>query len=524
MGLRAVLGLGLSVWLAGASAMEVLSDEQMGEVSGAGVGFFLDQFYYDQGSATARVTGLKDGQGNPLQIDFERAYIKGEGSQRGAVDAEATIGTPLHPFTLKVVSGAAAPTLPAGTQALQLHTPTYTDPLNDTQQYGMWAYYQGCLYGEPGCTDANKAVAAVQAQLDLLQATSSALLAKYQAVGFMTLKQDIDADMVLVNQKKQLVETRTVTYQAARDTFNSTYAAAPSSYQGGLIWYNKPAQGETYYCSVFGCPQAVKNYNNSIDPYNTASTELFDAQKQLGEAWNVKRYAGSLTLSQRVSDYNEFSALCGVPTAQSPTCASGSIKKTENGKQVVVLVASALQSGGTRVKGLDIGVEATFNLPSVAYSADGNGNIVKGATTSRTDFLSINLEGFTLNGAYLNLWGDSAGLQGEASLQMYADKLVIGVCRNCTDANRAVAKNLYFDINLGQASLQPLNLSVLAEGDLGLSLPGVTWANHQAFYQQVPKSNVSIGNLNIGGVDLGSQVVRGMRVDYLNMRTVNLPR
>ena len=79
-------------------------------------------------------------------------------------------------------------------------------------------------------------------------------------------------------------------------------------------------------------------------------------------------------------------------------------------------------------------------------------------------------------------------------------------------------------LNLGQASLQPLNLSVLSGGELRLSLPSVTWNNHQAFYQQVPKSNISVGNLSLGGVDLGSQVVRGMRVDYLDMRTVNLPR
>lgn len=523
MSLRALLGLSLSLWCVGAAAMQVLSDEQMGEVSGAGVGFFIDQFYYDQGTASARVTGVKDSQGSPLQIDFERAYIKGEGSQRGAVDTEATLGTPLHPFTLGVVSGAAAPTLPAGKQALQLKTPTYSDPLNDTHQYGMWAYYQGCLYGEPGCTDPNKAVGVVQAQLDLLQGTRSALLAKYQTVGFLTLKQDIDADMVLVNQRKQVVEARTVTFQAARDTFNSTYDAAPGSYRGGLITYNKPAKGETYFCSVFGCPQAVRAYNNSIDPFNTSSTALFEAQKQLGEAWNVERYGG-LTLTQRLGDYTEFSILCGAPSAQSPTCVGGSIKSTEDGKQVVTVVAATLQAGGTRVKGLDVGIEATFSLPSVAYSKDGNGNIVKGATTTRRDFFSINLEGFTLNGAYLNLWGDSAGLQGEASLQAYADKLVIGGCRNCTDGNRAVAKNLYFDINLGHASLQPLSFSVLADGELRLFLPGVTWANHQAFYQQVPKSNISVGNLNIGGVDLGSQVVRGIRVDYLNMRTVNLPR
>ena len=92
----------------------------------------------------------------------------------------------------------------------------------------------------------------------------------------------------------------------------------------------------------------------------------------------------------------------------------------------------------------------------------------------------------------------------------------------CSGEGRSTSSD--HSLVLGQASLQPLNLSVLSGGELRLSLPSVTWNNHQAFYQQVPKSNISVGNLSLGGVDLGSQVVRGMRLDYLDIRTVNLPR
>lgn len=502
-----------------AAAMEALDDRELGEISGAGVGFFLDNFYYDQGSASAQVSGIKDSQGNALTIDFERAYIKGTGSQRGALDSEAQLGTPLHPFTLKVVSGAAAPTLPSGTQALQLKTPTWSDPLNDTHQYGLWSYYQGCLYGEAGCTDPTRAQTAIDSELGGLEANRDAILARYQSVGFLTLKSGIDQDMQLVEQRRAEVAVETSDVQGAYGTMETRYAAAPATAD---LFYPKPDFGEKYGCGNICINSAARAYNSSVDAYQTQLDELAAAQKALGEAWSVER--DGYTLNQRVTDYDEFTSLCGAPTAESPTCVVGRIQKTRDNRTTVTLVATTLQSGGTRVKGLDVGVEATFNLPSVAYSDDGNGNIVAGATTTRSDFFSINLEGFTLNGAYLNLWGDSSGLQGEASLQMYADKLVIGACRTCTDANRAVAKNLYFDINLGQASLQPLTLSVLADGELSLFLPSVTWDNHQAFYQQVSKSNVSIGNLNIGGVDLGSQVVRGMRVDYLNLRTVNLPR
>lgn len=508
----------LLLWPGLVTAMQALDDEALGQISGAGVGFFLDHFYYDQGSASAQVSGIKDSQGNGLTIDFERAYIKGEGSQRGSLDAEAQLGTPLHPFSLKVVSGAAAATLPSGTQALQLHTPTWSDPLNDTHQYGLWSYYQGCLYGEAGCTDPSLAQGAIDSELNGLEASRDAILARYQGVGFLTLKNGIDQDMQVVEQRRAQVAVETSDVQGAYGTMQTRYAAAPA--WDGL--FQKPAFGEKYGCGSVCLTSAARAYNSSVDGYQQQLDELAAAQKALGEAWSVER--DGYTLNQRVTDYDEFTGLCGAPSAEAPTCAVGRIQKTKDNRTSLTLVATSLENGGVRVKGLDIGVESTFTLPSVAYSQDANGNIVKGATSSRSDFFSIHLEGFTLNGAYLNLWGDSVGVQGEASLQMYADKLVIGACRSCTDSHRAVAKNLYFDLNLGQASLQPLNLSVQADGELGLYLPGVTWANHQAFYQQVPKSNVSIGNLSIGGVDLGSQVVRGMRVDYLNLRTVSLPR
>ncbi|MGQ7959232.1 hypothetical protein ACUTAF_16225 [Pseudomonas sp. SP16.1] len=502
-----------------ATAMQALDDGELSQVSGAGVGFFLDQFYYDQGSATAQLSGIKDSQGNPLTVDFERSYVKGEGSQRGTLDSPAQLGTPLHPFSLRVGGTELAPTLPGGTQALQLRTPSWSDPLNDTHQYGLWAYYQGCLYGEPGCTDPTLAQTAIDQELGGLEARRDEILARYQSVGFLTLQSGIEQDMQVVNQRRALVNQETSEVQSAYGTMETRYAAAPAT--ADLIW-PKPDFGEKYGCGDVCINSAARAYNSSVDAYQTQLDELAAAQKSLAEAWNVERHG--YTLDQRVTDFDEFSGLCGVPGAESPSCVLGRIQKTKDNRTVLTLVATTLQAGGTRAKGLDVGIEATFSLPSVAYSTDGNGDIVKGATTTRSDFFSINLEGFTLNGAYLSIWGDSGGLQGEASLQMYADKLVIGGCRDCTDARRAVAKNLYFDINLGHAGLQPLNLAVQADGELRLFLPAVTWANHQAFYQQVPKSNISIGNLSLGGVDLGSQVVRGMRLDYLNLRSVNLPR
>ena len=524
--------LALAVLVSGsAGAMQAMSEDELGAVSGAGIGFFVDGFLYDQNTATAQVGGLKDSAGKAVTIDVTRGYIKGEGSRRGQDDVLASVGSPLHPFTLGVVSGSAAANLPVGQQALQLKTPTYSDPLNDTRQFGLWAYYQGCVYGEVGCASANTAVTRINTENAVLQAERTALQTKYQAVGFLTLKAGMNADKVLVDQRQVVVNTKTSQAVVATNNFNARYNSAPGSYVGGLITYNKPAQGETYYCSVFGCPQAVKDYNNSIDPYKTAQGELSTAQKSLSEAWGVKR--NGVTLTQRYADYDAFIALCGVPTQESPSCTDGSIAQGQADQVIVGGVASALNSGGKRVKGLDIGLETTFTVPSVAYGANG----AAGATTNRKDYFNVYVHGLTLHGSYLDIWGDNQGMQAEASLQFYINQFDLDGCKPsvCQDGSRAIGKNVYFDLNLGNAKYQPLNFKMDANGEINLSLPGVTWANHEAFYANVQKSNISVGNLSFGNgytaqnvarprTDVGAQIVQGMRLDYFEFKSANLPR
>ena len=74
-----------------------------------------------------------------------------------------------------------------------------------------------------------------------------------------------------------------------------------------------------------------------------------------------------------------------------------------------------------------------------------------------------------------------------------------------------------------------------ANGEVNLSLPAVTWANHAAFYSNVQKSNISVGNLSFGNghdvngvarprTDVGAQIVQGMRLDYFEFKSTNLPR
>lgn len=503
-----------------ALGMKALDDDQLEEVSGAGLGFFIDGFSYDQAAATAKISGVKNSANQDVQVDITGAYIKGAGSQRGTLDTKAYLGTPMHPFTLGPVKYKTGLNIPANQEALQLMTPTWTDPINDTHKFGLWSYYQGCLYGDAGCTNPAQATNKINAELGALKTQRDTLLSAYSS-NMVSLKSGIDADMVVVNQREVQVDAAQVTQKTNYSSMNTRYTAAPEQVCG--LWcVDRPSLGTKYDCGILAACNnntAVKNYNASVDTYNSSTENLTAAQQNLSAAWNVSR--NGISLSQRASDYDKFVQLCGAQGGSATTCVSGTITRTEKNVSTVQLVAGAMQnSSGTRIQGLDIGIATKFTLPSTAYNSNGTA----GATTTRTDFFSIALENFTLNGSYLNLWGDAAGLKASMSLQMYADKLVIAGCENCADTNKAVAKNVYFDLNLGDANYQPATLSVASNGDLVLNAPGVTWANHDAFYQNVQKSNISIGNLNISGTDVGSQAIRGLRIDYLNVRTVNLPR
>ncbi len=512
-------------WSNLALSMEELSETELGKISGAGVGFFVDNFLYDQAGATAQIGGLKDSAGNAVNINITKGYIKGEGSSRGANDVVANVGSPAHPFILDVATSGEVPTLPTGKQALRLRTPTYTDPLNDTRQYGLWSFYQGCVYGEAGCASANTAVTNINAEIQALTASKNALVTKYSN-NFVALKSGINTDMQAVNTQQANVNTERTQVAAAYNSMEAAYQNAPATWS----IYRKPELGQKYDCGfcIWPTPSSITTYNSSVDSWNNEQQQLSAAQQALSQAW-AKTDANGVTLNQRVVDYELFVSLCGIQSGSSTTCTSGSIADGESNKIVVNGVAVALNNGGQRVKGLDLGLETQFSLPSYAYDANG---VRAASPTTRNDFFNLYVEGLTLHGSYLNLWGGASGMQGEADLQLFINRIALDGCQpgTCTDANRAIVKNVYMDLSLGHATYQPLTFKMDSRGEVNLSLQGPTWSNYQAFYQNVPKSTIAIGNVSFGNgagnapTNVGAQIVQGMRIDYLDFKSTSLPR
>lgn len=102
--------------------------------------------------------------------------------------------------------------------------------------------------------------------------------------------------------------------------------------------------------------------------------------------------------------------------------------------------------------------------------------------------------------------------------------------RGCSDANRAIVKNVYMDLRLGHATYQPLAFKMDSRGEINLSLPGPTWSNYQAFYQNVPKSTIAVGNVSFGNsvgnapTNVGAQNRAGDAHRYLDFKSTSLPR
>lgn len=489
-----------------AQAMQPLNESQMREVSGAGVGFYVDNLMHDQNEAVTEITGMTDSRDKPVTVKISNTYIKGMNSNRGELNTKANIGDIDHPFTLTVGQPNNNASTPPRQTVLKVTSPHWSDPSNNSKLFGIWAYYQGCLYGETGCYDPTIAVNNIDNEIARQHQERDRLNDRYASIGYFGLKIGIDVDMTTVRYRQSTLVSRT-------DAARSAYSEMEQAYLA--LGNNTVKLGE--YVSCIFCSTEARVYNQSINRYEQRVTEMTEAQKSLSVAWNTER--NGYTLTQRVQDYEAYVSLCGTPDTANG-CNGGRIESLVNDRKVIQIVADAMRDEANQNKNLDIGMETQISAPTVLYTDRGQ---VIGEINSTTP-LTLALERVTFDNSYINLWSEDNKLKAEAGLQLYMDKMIIGGCNNCTDDARAVMKNVYVDLNLGHGVYQPLTIETTNENNLQMSLPSVTWENHQAFYENVPKSNIAIGNMTMSGKDLGSQVLRGIRIDYMNARTHNLPR
>ena len=104
--MRVLLGMVL-LQAAVASAMEPMSDQELSDVQGAGLGFVLDQVLLDGSDAQIVINDITDDQGVNVPISVSNLYLGAAGSNKGSDLNPVTIGSLDHPFELELEKGEA---------------------------------------------------------------------------------------------------------------------------------------------------------------------------------------------------------------------------------------------------------------------------------------------------------------------------------------------------------------------------------------------------------------------------------
>ncbi len=88
-----------------AVAMEPLSDQELSDVQGAGLGFVLDQVLLDGSGAQIVINDITNDQGQNVPISLKNLYLGAAGSNKGGNLNPVTIGSLDHPFELELAKG-----------------------------------------------------------------------------------------------------------------------------------------------------------------------------------------------------------------------------------------------------------------------------------------------------------------------------------------------------------------------------------------------------------------------------------
>jgi len=557
-----------------------LDDQELSTATGEGLGFALEDFMLDSESATLSITGIKSSAGDEIDIDWTSLYIMGEGSQEGTSPVAANIGSYLNPYVIRTVRGSYGldvndpnyneryAQVGNDLALLEFATESFESDLQSSEIFGVFSYYQGCVWGEAGCNDLNDvgangiAVTAINDEVNGLLSDRNDITSIYNSanVSFVQLENAIDSHYTnSILPQLGVIESEQADFDAAVAELNARYDPMADAFNAFDAAYpdNECVLGED--CSnadancgwSSACASSRDNYNDAFsywddqrgvrqDEYN----ELIAARQELDRIKSDPAEFGTAGVSyiQAVEDLDEFKVLCGFEKSFT-ACTDGVIARKEKTAEGVENVSVALFNGAARRNGLDIGASFQFELNAV----DANG-----VTSPRTDYLDINMKGVFVDGTAIRLWAapDAQGddeINGELRLNFFAKELDISVCDPNVCDNNATAKeastlnldNLLIVLNLGYGEIQPMRFAATADGNFEFELTkpnpearGIDTNNQDAmqgfyedYYADAPKSFISVSDVRIGNganASLGGITVDGLRAQYLKVTSRDL--
>ena len=160
--------------------------------------------------------------------------------------------------------------------------------------------------------------------------------------------------------------------------------------------------------------------------------------------------------------------------------------------------------------------------------------------------LNFNVESAVFDGSYVRLWGDGASskMAAEFRLNFYTPQLEISTCSQANQGCTSSIKMQDFELELALGhTFQPLYIGAdnvtggmtieiakithqyLSDIDLTTGLSNGTSTGDEAFtffsdYYSNPeyRSNIIIGDLDIGGTSLGSSKIEGILIQHLDVK------
>lgn len=516
--------------IASYAELQTMSDAELSDATGEGLGLALEDFAFSTSDATATLTGIENSNNEEIEAQWTDFYIYGEGSNYGSEKVLTDIGSYLNPWVFQTVRGGSGPEYMAignDVALLELKADSYSNPLQNSGDFILHSRYQGCIWGEAGCGASGgaspfDAVTAIDSQISDYGAEYTELVNAYDssyggAVSSTLLAEAEAAQSVggVIYEQQQVIADKQVVladaireYEAANPgEYTAAKALAGDEFKQVGVLYAETDQsvevGEKYSCGLFGlsCTSEERSYNNQVDDWQDAAAEVGDieenwqdenlelalANRQLGEVLigeDSKDDSGK-TLAERIADSDRFQILCG-ESANEDDCSDGMIVKRGGERNVVNDIAISLTAGQARRPGQDIGSRFRFEVI--------NENKNTGEITRVEDFLSFELRGVYIDGSHFRLWSrenpDTGHdqLNAEISLRFFAKQYAISACgMECEidkDDSQAVIdqkvalrdstalklNNYLYDLNLGYGDIQPLKLDVTSDGNFLFTL------------------------------------------------------
>lgn len=577
-----------------------LHDDELSEETAGALGFALEDFSFSTKGAVATFSGLEDSNNEEVIADWREFYIYGEGSNYGSKELATDIGSYNHPWVIRSVRGG-SPEYSAFSDniaLLELKTDSYKSPLQDSASFILHNRYQGCIWGYRGCGDNSspfEAVNNIDGEISGYRIEYSGLINTYESAYGSDVASTLLSEAEAVNrpggvvyESQRIIDERQEQLslairryeQANPSQYDSAKDAAGREYREVVDFYEQTDEsvevGQKFDCGLwgFGCSSEERAYNDQVDDWTAANEVVADIEsnwedENLSLALANREYAEVLTgedsrdasgrtLGERLSDSSRFQVLCG-DSANDDTCDDGRISQRVDERGIVNDIAMAISSGQVRRQGMDVGSRFRFDVL--------NENQNTGGLTRVENYLSFELRGLYIDGAYIRLWSVEdpelglSELNGELSLRFFAKQYAISACGveceiNPEDGLLAVQQktelrdrtalklnNYLYDLNLGYGDIQPMKFGVTSDGNFlfEMGMPDFsttgkprTVENVREFfnnyYDNAPKSSLIVGQLQIGSApesgpnhgDLGSIRIEGLRAQYLRIESFDL--